>query len=221
MSLLSFIARQRSSLLVIFLVLLALTLYQELEGTGEENILFVTDKNKEVTEKRIFELKVPNDFKESPDDLESEVSVNKTEKQKVEPNIGKISPRCHFRAPLENRWHDHCSLSNNFCFCFVRTVTFPCGHATGFISIVKSVCKTQLGNQLSSFATLVYFQVCAFCLSFAFVLVQCSVLFCLYCCTPSIACLVLLPRKNTEWGLFWTQRKLEPWDRSLTRQHLA
>ena len=103
MSLLSFIARQRSSLLVIFLVLLALTLYQELEGTGEENILFVTDKNKEVTEKRIFELKVPNDFKESTNDLESEVSVNKTEKQKVEPNIGKISPRCHFRAPLENR----------------------------------------------------------------------------------------------------------------------
>ena len=34
-------------------------------------------------------------------------------------------------------------------------MTFPCG----FISIVKSVCKTQLGNQLSSFATLVYFQV--------------------------------------------------------------
>ena len=38
-------------------------------------------------------------------------------------------------------------------------MTFPCGAATGFISIVKSVCKTQLGNQLSSFATLVYFQV--------------------------------------------------------------
>ena len=42
---------------------------------------------------------------------------------------------------------------------FYRTVTFPCGQATGFVSIVKSVCKTQLGNQLSSFATLVYFQV--------------------------------------------------------------
>ena len=38
-------------------------------------------------------------------------------------------------------------------------MTFPCGDATGFVSIVKSVCKTQLGNQLSSFATLVYFQV--------------------------------------------------------------
>ena len=103
MSLLSFIARQRSSLLVIFLVLLALTLYKELEGTGEENILFVTEKNKEVTEKRIFGGKLRGDFKESTNDLESEVSVSKTEKQKVELTIGKISPRCHFRAPLENR----------------------------------------------------------------------------------------------------------------------
>ena len=49
MSLLSFIARQRSSLLVIFLVLLALTLYKELESAGEETVLFVTEKNKEVT----------------------------------------------------------------------------------------------------------------------------------------------------------------------------
>ena len=103
MSLLSFIARQRSSLLVIFLVLLALTLYEELESAGEETVLFVTEKNKEVTGKRIFELKVTKNFKESPDDLESEVSVNKTEKQKGESTIGKISPRCHFRAPLENR----------------------------------------------------------------------------------------------------------------------
>ena len=103
MSLLSFIARQRSSLLVIFLVLLALTLYKEHEGTGEGTVLFVTEKNKKVTEKWIFGGRVRGDLKELPDDLESEVSVNKTEKQKGESTIGKIPPRCHFRAPLENR----------------------------------------------------------------------------------------------------------------------
>ena len=124
MSLLSFIARQRSSLLVIFLVLLALTLYKEHEGTGEGTVLFVTEKNKKVTEKWIFGGRVRGDLKESPDDLEIEVSVNKTEKQKVELTIGKTSPRCHFRAPLENRF-TRCSWINNFLFSFCQNSDIP------------------------------------------------------------------------------------------------
>ena len=42
-----------------------------------------------------------------------------------------------------------------------QSVRFPCGSDIdqNFVSIVKSVCETQLGNQLSSFGALVYFQV--------------------------------------------------------------
>jgi len=146
------LARQRSGLLVIFLLLLAITLYKELfEGKGEEQASAVTG-NKRV--RRIFELEVKNSFDGQPGKLTTEVEtvkakVSEVEESEVEADEveeklgnGKTQPRCHFRAPTEN-----------------RTVTFPCGQATGFISIVKSVCKTQLGNQLSSFATLVYFQV--------------------------------------------------------------
>ena len=37
-----------------------------------------------------------------------------------------------------------------------KYVQFTCGHGD-FVSVVKSVCKTQLGNQLSSYAALLYF----------------------------------------------------------------
>ena len=52
---------------------------------------------------------------------------------------GRGGARCSFRVPSEN-----------------STVGFNCGRGE-FISVVKSVCKTQLGNQLSSYAALLYF----------------------------------------------------------------
>jgi len=76
---------------------------------------------------------------ENADDREEEDSED-TEKAR-QPKAAKGQNRCRFRVPAEN-----------------RTIAFPCGARTGFTSIVKSVCKTQLGNQLSSLAALVYFQ---------------------------------------------------------------
>ena len=51
------------------------------------------------------------------------------------------NPRCRFRVPSLN-----------------QKVQFSCGKGD-FVSVVKSVCKTQLGNQLSSYAAMLYFQV--------------------------------------------------------------
>ena len=194
MSLLSFIARQRSSLLVIFLVLLALTLYKELESAGEETVLFVTEKNKEVTGKRIFELKVTKNFKESPDDLESEVSVNKTEKQKGESIIGKISPRCHFRAPLENRF-TRCSWINKFSFLFCQNGDLPLRPRHWF-HINREKCLQNSTWQ----PALLLRDSCLFsglCFLLFYCICPSSELFCQCCCRSSLACLVLLPRKST------------------------
>ena len=194
MSLLSFIARQRSSLLVIFLVLLALTLYKELESAGEETVLFVTEKNKKVTEKRIFELKVTKNFKESPDDLESEVSVNKTEKQKGESIIGKISLRCHFRAPLENRF-TRCSWINKFSFLFCQNGDLPLRPRHWF-HINREKCLQNSTWQ----PALLLRDSCLFsglCFLLFYCICPSSELFCQCCCRSSLACLVLLPRKST------------------------
>ena len=49
------------------------------------------------------------------------------------------SPHCRFRVPTLH-----------------KKVQFTCGRGD-FVSVVKSVCKTQLGNQLSSYAALLYF----------------------------------------------------------------
>ena len=194
MSLLSSIARQRSSLLVIFLVLLAITLYKELESAGEETVLFVTEKNKEVTGKRIFELKVTKNFKESPDDLESEVSVNKTEKQKVELTIGKTSPRCHFRAPLENRF-TRCSWINKFSFLFCQNGDLPLRPRHWF-HINREKCLQNSTWQ----PALLLRDSCLFsglCFLLFYCICPSSELFCQCCCKSSLACLVLLPRKST------------------------
>ena len=110
------LARQRSGLLVIFLILLGLTLYKELfEGRGEEQAPAVTE-NKEV--RRIFEREVRKDFDGKTGKLStevktvkaevSEVKVSKAEESEVEEDeaeekVGKTQPRCHFRAPTENR----------------------------------------------------------------------------------------------------------------------
>jgi len=51
------------------------------------------------------------------------------------------NPHCRFRVPSLN-----------------RNIQFTCGKGD-FVSVVKSVCKTQLGNQLSSYAAMLYFQV--------------------------------------------------------------
>ena len=48
------------------------------------------------------------------------------------------SPHCRFRVPTLH-----------------KKVQFTCGRGD-FVSVVKSVCKTQLGNQLSSYAALLY-----------------------------------------------------------------
>ena len=110
------LARQRSGLLVIFLILLGLTLYKELfEGRGEEQAPAVTE-NIEV--RRIFEGEVRKDFDGGTGKLTtevkrvkaevSEVKVSKAEESEVEEDeaeekVGKTQPRCHFRAPTENR----------------------------------------------------------------------------------------------------------------------
>ena len=109
----SCLARQRSGLVVIFLILLAITLYKELfEGKGEEQASAVTG-NKRV--RRIFEREVKNSFDGQPGKLTTEVEtvkakVSEVEESEVEADEveeklgnGKTQPRCHFRAPTENR----------------------------------------------------------------------------------------------------------------------
>ena len=109
-------ARQRSGVLVIFLILLAITLYKELfEERGEEQAPAVTEI-KEL--RRIFEGEVRKDFDGGTGKLTtevkrvkaevSEVKASKAEEIEVEEDeaeekVGKTQPRCHFRAPTENR----------------------------------------------------------------------------------------------------------------------
>ena len=124
MSTWSCLARQRSGLLVIFLVLLAITIYKEFEGSVEGEV-----NEGGIIVKRIFEGDVKNDFEENSGDFtdnmkldsikesdaeegdlkESDVEEDNVkeedniEEDDVEQRPGKTQPRCHFRAPTENR----------------------------------------------------------------------------------------------------------------------
>ena len=106
MSMWSCLARQRSGLLVTFLLLLALTIYKEFEGRGEERVLAVTENKGGSAVKRIFEGEVGKEFGEKPDKLTTKVNMvrgDESELEEAEQKAGKTQPRCHFRAPIENR----------------------------------------------------------------------------------------------------------------------
>ena len=101
----SCLARQRSGLLVTFLLLLGLTIFKEFEvgGQGEQNQPAVTEnKVGSVTEnevKRIFEEK-PGGFPTVDEVVRTNLSDEETEDK---PRMSKSQPRCHFKAPTENR----------------------------------------------------------------------------------------------------------------------
>ena len=124
----SCLARQRSGLLVIFLLLLALTIYKEFEGREEEEVLAVTGNEGGKMVKRIFEGEVRKDFEGNPGELKTDVKLDSVKESNieevdveeddveeddigegdtkdgdVEKRPGKTQPRCHFRAPTENR----------------------------------------------------------------------------------------------------------------------
>ena len=124
----SCLARQRSGLLVIFLLLLALTIYKEFEGREEEEVLAVTGNEGGKMVKRIFEGEVRKDFEGNPGELKTDVKLDNVKESNieevdveeddveeddigegdtkdgdVEKRPGKTQPRCHFRAPTENR----------------------------------------------------------------------------------------------------------------------
>ena len=98
----SCLARQRSGLLVTFLLLLGLTIFKEFEvrgqGQGEQNLPAVTEN--EV--KRIFEEK-PGGFPTVDEVVRTNLSDVETEGAKDQPRMSKSQPRCHFKAPTENR----------------------------------------------------------------------------------------------------------------------
>ena len=111
----SCLARQRSGLLVTFLLLLGLTIFKEFEvrgqGQGEQNLPAVTeDKVGSVTEnevKRIFEEK-PGGFPTVDEVVRTNLSDVETgdeeeEGAKGQLRMSKSQPRCHFKAPTENR----------------------------------------------------------------------------------------------------------------------
>ena len=104
----SCLARQRSGLLVTFLLLLGLTIFKEFEvgGQGEQNLPAVTEnKVGSVTEnevKRIFEEK-PGGFPTVDEVVRTNLSDAETEGAKDQPRMSKTQPRCHFKAPTENR----------------------------------------------------------------------------------------------------------------------
>ena len=123
MSTWSCLARQRSGLLVIFLVLLAITIYKEFEGSVEGEV-----NEGGIIVKRIFEGEVKNDFDENPGEFNANIKLDSfkesdaeegdlkesdvkgddveeddIEEDDVEQRPGKTQPRCHFRAPTENR----------------------------------------------------------------------------------------------------------------------
>ena len=103
----SCLARQRSGLLVTFLLLLGLTIFKEFEvrGQGEQNLPAVTEnKAGSVTEnevKRIFEEK-PGGFPTVDEVVRTNLSDVETEGAD-QPRMSKSQPRCHFKAPTENR----------------------------------------------------------------------------------------------------------------------
>ena len=124
----SCLARQRLGLLVIFLLLLALTIYKEFEGRGQEEVLAVTGNEGGKMVKRIFEGEVRKDFEGNPGELKTDVKLDSVKESNieevdveeddveeddigegdtkdgdVEKRPGKTQPRCHFRAPTENR----------------------------------------------------------------------------------------------------------------------
>ena len=138
MSTWSCLARQRSGLLVIFLLLLALTIYKEFEGREEEEVLAVTGNEGGKMVKRIFEGEVRKDFEGNPGELKTDVKLDSVKESNIEEGYveqndvedgdigegdigegdtkegdvvesdsekrpGKTQPRCHFRAPTENR----------------------------------------------------------------------------------------------------------------------
>ena len=99
----SCLARQRSGLLVTFLLLLGLTIFKEFEvgGQGEQNLPAVTEN--EV--KRIFEEK-PGGFPTVDEVVRTNLSDVETGDKEVgasQPRMSKSQPRCHFKAPTENR----------------------------------------------------------------------------------------------------------------------
>ena len=101
----SCLARQRSGLLVTFLLLLGLTIFKEFEvgGQGEQNLPAVTEN--EV--KRIFEEK-PGGFPTVDEVVRTNLSDVETgdeeeEGAKGQLRMSKSQPRCHFKAPTENR----------------------------------------------------------------------------------------------------------------------
>ena len=100
----SCLARQRSGLLVTFLLLLGLTIFKEFE-VGEQNLPAVTEnKVGSVTEnevKRIFEEK-PGGFPTVDEVVRTNLSDVETEGAD-QPRMSKSQPRCHFKAPTENR----------------------------------------------------------------------------------------------------------------------
>ena len=104
----SCLARQRSGLLVTFLLLLGLTIFKEFEvrGQGEQNLPAVTEnKAGSVTEnevKRIFEEK-PGGFPTVDEVVRTNLSDVETLGAKDKPRMSKSQPRCHFKAPTENR----------------------------------------------------------------------------------------------------------------------
>ena len=79
---------------------------------------------------------VDNDKEDNSPTIKETASVDKAHK-----SVTRYNPRCRFPVPSMN-----------------RSVQFTCGRGD-FVSVVKSVCKTQLGNQLSSYAAMLYFQV--------------------------------------------------------------
>ena len=134
----SCLARQRSGLLVIFLLLLALTIYKEFEGREEEEVLAVTGNEGGKMVKRIFEGEVRKDFEGNPGEFKTDVKLDSVKESNIEEGYveqndvedgdigegdigegdtkegdvvesdsekrpGKTQPRCHFRAPTENR----------------------------------------------------------------------------------------------------------------------
>ena len=108
MSMWSCLARQRTGLLVTFLLLLALTIYKEFEGRGEERVLTVTENEGGSAVKRIFEGEVIKEFGGKPGKLITDVKMAKGEESDGEEGnsvqkVGKTQPKCHFRAPTENR----------------------------------------------------------------------------------------------------------------------
>ena len=80
----SCLARQRSGLLVIFLLLLALTIYKEFEGRGQEEVLAVTGNEGGKMVKRIFEGEVRKDFEGNLGEFKTDVKLDSVKESNIE-----------------------------------------------------------------------------------------------------------------------------------------